>query len=91
MFPERRHSYSSAILIHLQHALSRYVYNRSLFDIFTQVPRGCVLAWQYTGRLQTYSKHMIMETLHDCIHPIGGKQLILFRASFPPPPPPPQG
>ena len=47
MFPERRHSYSSAILIHLQHALSCYVYNRSLFDIFTQVPRGCVLAWQY--------------------------------------------
>ena len=91
MFPERRHPYSSAILIHLQHALSRYVYNRSLFNIFTQVPRGCVLAWQYTGRLQTYSKRMIWKPYTTVFIPIGGKQLILSRASFPPPPPPPQG
>ena len=54
------------------------------------VPRGCVLVWQYTGRLQTYSKSMITETLRDSIHPYRREAAEPFWAShFPQPPPPP--
>lgn len=47
------------------------------------VPGRCFLVWQYTGRLQTYTKSIITETLHDCIHTYRRES---SRPFFEPPP-----